>query len=100
MAGYVIADVEIIDSAIFEQYRSQDGPSIDKYGGKFIVLGGAVEKVEGDWEPKRLVILEFESVQRAREWYHSQEYSGPIKLRHQSACTNLIFVEGVQEEGI
>ncbi len=97
MPGYVIADVDIIDSEIFAQYRSQDGSSIDKYGGKFIVLGGPVEKVEGDWEPKRLVILEFESVQRAREWYHSQEYSGPIKLRHQSARTNLIFVEGVKE---
>ncbi len=58
------ADVDIFDPVIFEQYRSQDGPSIDKYGGKFIVLGGAAEKVEGDWEPKRLVILEFESVQR------------------------------------
>ena len=98
MAGYVIADIDIFDTAIFEQYRSQDGPSIDKYGGTFIVRGGAAEKVEGDWEPKRLVILEFESLQRAREWYDSQEYSGPIKLRHQSARTNLIFVEGVSEK--
>ena len=64
---------------------------MDQYGGKFIVRGDATEKVEGDWDPKRLVILEFESVQRAREWYHSQECSGPIKLRHQSARTNLIF---------
>ncbi len=59
--------------------------------------GGVAEKVEGNWEPKRLVILEFESVHRAREWYHSSEYSEPIKLRHQSARTNLIFVEGVRE---
>lgn len=95
MAAYVIADVKITDQATNEQYRSQVLPTIEKYGGKFIVRGGATEKVEGDWDPQRLVIIEFESIERAREWYYSPEYSGPMKLRHQSTHTNMIFVEGI-----
>ena len=95
MAGYVIADVEITDPATFEQYRSQLAPTIEKYGGRYVVRGGTVEKVEGEWEPKRLVIIEFDSMERAREWYYSPEYSGPMKLRHQSANSNVLLVEGV-----
>ena len=53
------------------------------------------EKAEGNWEPSRMVIIEFESMEQAKKWYHSQEYSGPMQLRHQSANTNILFVEGV-----
>ena len=95
MAGYVIAAVEVTDPEKFEVYRGQVAATIEKYGGKYIVRGGSLEKVEGNWEPKRLVNIEFESMERAKEWYYSQEYSGPMKLRHQSANTNAIFVEGV-----
>jgi uncharacterized protein (DUF1330 family) len=95
MAAYVIADVDVTDPIKFEQYRSQVGPTIEKYGGKYIVRGGSAVKVEGSWDPQRLVIIEFESMERAREWYHCQEYSGPMKLRHQAANTNLLLVEGV-----
>jgi uncharacterized protein (DUF1330 family) len=94
MAAYVIADVDVTDPARFEEYRRQVSPTIEKYGGRYLVRGGATEKVEGNREPRRLVIIEFDSMERARQWYHSPEYSGPIKLRHQSARTNLIFVEG------
>lgn len=95
MAGYVIAEVNVTDPAVFEQYRAQVASTIEKYGGKYLVRGGATEKVEGDWDPKRLVILEFDSMERAREWYYSQEYSGPMKLRHQSAQSNLLLAEGL-----
>jgi uncharacterized protein (DUF1330 family) len=95
MAGYVIAAIEVTDPAVFEQYRAQVASTIEKYGGKYLVRGGDTEKVEGDWDPKRLVILEFDSMERAREWYYSQEYSGPMKLRHRSANSNLLLVEGL-----
>ena len=95
MAAYVIAEIDIFDPVMFEQYRAQDGPSIDRYGGKFIVRGGARDRVEGNWEPKRLVIIEFDSMERARQWYHSPEYRDVVGLRHRSANTNLIFVEGL-----
>ena len=95
MAAYVIAEIDIFDPATFEQYRSKDGPSIEKYGGSFIVRGGTTEKVEGHWDPKRVVIIEFANMERARQWYQSPEYHEVINLRHQSAHTNLIFVEGL-----
>ena len=51
--------------------------------------------IEGDWSPKRLVIIEFEDVNRGMEWYNSEEYSQALRLRHKSAQTNLVFIEGV-----
>ena len=95
MAGYVIAEVTVTDPDKFEVYRGQVGATIDEYGGKYIVRGGATETAEGEWDPKRLVIIEFESMERAKEWYHSDEYSGPMKLRHEAADSNVVFVEGV-----
>lgn len=95
MAAYVIADVDVTDPEVFAEYRRQVPATIEQYGGKFLVRGGATEKVEGDWDPQRLVIIQFESMEQARRWYHSQEYRGPLKLRHQSASTNLLLVEGV-----
>ena len=95
MAGYVIADVKVTDQEKYEVYRGQVSQTIEKYGGEYIVRGGATETVEGDWTPNRLVVVEFESIDRAKEWYYSQEYSGPMKLRHQAADTNVLFVEGL-----
>jgi len=95
MAAYFIADVDVTDPEVFEQYRGQVGATIEKYGGKYLVRGGAVEKMEGDWTPNRLVIVEFESMERAKEWYYSEEYKGPMALRHKSANTKLIFVAGL-----
>ena len=65
------------------------------YGGKYIVRGGAIENTEGDWEPTRMVVIEFENMEQLKKWYHSQEYSGPKELRHQSSRANVLFVEGV-----
>ena len=95
MAAYLIADIEVTDPEVFEQYRGQVGATIEKYGGKYLVRGGAWEKLEGDWTPNRLVILEFESMERAKEWYYSEEYKGPMALRHQSANSKSIFVAGL-----
>jgi len=91
MAAYIIAEVDVTDPEVFEQYRSQVSGTIEQYGGEYLVRGGALEKAEGDWNPKRLVIIQFESMARAKEWYDW----GPKALRHQSANTNVILVEGV-----
>ena len=95
MAAYIIADLKITDPEVFEQYRSQVSGTIEQYGGEYLVRGGAVETAEGNWNPQRLVILQFESMARAKEWYDSEEYRGPKALRHHSANTNLVLVEGV-----
>ena len=95
MAAYVIADVEVKDPAAFEEYRKQVPATIQKYGGRYLVRGGATEVLEGEWRPRRLVILEFASVAAARRWYDSEEYRGPKALRRRATVTNLALVEGL-----
>lgn len=95
MAAYVIADVEVKDPAAFEEYRKQVPATIEKYGGRYLVRGGATEVLEGEWRPRRLVILEFASVAAARRWYDSEEYRGPKALRRRATVTNLAVVEGL-----
>jgi uncharacterized protein (DUF1330 family) len=94
MPAYVIADLTITDPQGFERYRQMVPATIANYGGKYVVRGGQVAKLEGDWEPKRLVIIEFESAERAKEWWACEEYRGAKALRQQTAQTNLIIVEG------
>lgn len=95
MAGYVIANVEVLDPAGFEEYRQRVPATIAKYGGRYLVRGGQTETKEGDWSPQRLIVLEFESIACAREWYESPEYRPLIALRERSAKTQLVFAAGV-----
>ena len=94
MAGYVIADVDVTDPVAYEEYRKLSPATIAKYGGRFLVRGGAAEVVEGTWTPNRLVVLEFDSVERAREWYQSEEYGAAMKIRRRAAVTSVLLVEG------
>ena len=94
MAAYVIAEVDVTDPAGYEEYRRAVPATIEQYGGRYLVRGGRVEVLEGDWQPSRLVILEFESAERARAWWSSQEYSGPKSIRQRTATSKLIIVEG------
>ena len=95
MAAYVIADVKVTNPDIFREYMNQVPSTVERYGGKYLVRGGSLEQFEGGWEPSRLVIIEFENMDNAKNWYSSREYEGPIKLRHKSAETNVVFVEGI-----
>jgi uncharacterized protein (DUF1330 family) len=95
MPAYVIAEVTVTDPKMMEEYRKQVPATIARYGGRFLVRGGAHETLEGDWKPNRLVILEFPSMDQARRWYDSEEYREPKALRIRSGRTNLLMVEGV-----
>jgi uncharacterized protein (DUF1330 family) len=95
MSAYVIVEIDIVDPTGYEEYKKLAGATVKKYGGKYIVRGGAVETLEGDWKPKRLVVLEFESVHRAKEWLNCEEYREPRKMRHRTAKTKMILVESV-----
>jgi len=95
MAAYFIVDVDITDPAGFEEYRKVVPATMEKYGGKFLVRGGKFEVFEGRWSPKRLVILEFPSLDQAKRWYDSEEYRQPRALRFRTARSNMILVEGV-----
>jgi uncharacterized protein (DUF1330 family) len=95
MAAYVIAEIDITDSKAYEEYRTKVPAVIAKYGGRYIVRGGKVESLEGGWEPKRLAILEFPSLDQARKFYRSDDYAPLIKLRQRASRGKLLIVEGV-----
>ena len=95
MSAYVIVDINIHDPAGYEKYKQLAASTVEAYGGKYVARGGATEVFEGAWTPGRLVILEFESIEQARTWLDSPEYGPPKALRHQTATTNMVVVEGV-----
>ena len=95
MAAYVIVDLHIRDTARFEEYRKLVPATLEKYGGRFLVRGGNFDVLEGDWQPKRLVVLEFPSLDHARRWYDSEEYREPKALRIATTASNVLLVEGV-----
>jgi uncharacterized protein (DUF1330 family) len=95
MSAYVIVEIDIVDPAGYEEYKQLASATVEKYGGKYIIRGGAVENLEGDWNPKRIVMLQFDSMQRAKEWLNSEEYREPRKMRHRTARTRMVVVEGV-----
>ena len=95
MAGYVIATIEVTDPDLFDTYRGQVPSTIEKHGGRYLVRGGEVEVVEGDQPARRTVILQFDSLEKARGWYFSDDYAGPKQLRIQSTVSNVMIVEGV-----
>ncbi len=95
MSACVIVEIDILDPAGYEEYKKLAGATVEKYGGKYIVRGGATEVLEGDWNPKRIVVLQFQSTQRAKDWLNCEDYREPRKMRHRTAKTNMIVVEGV-----
>jgi len=95
MSAYVIVEIDVLDPVGYEEYKKLAGATVEKYGGKYIVRGGRTEVLEGNWRPKRIVVLQFESTQRAREWLNCEEYREPRKMRHRTAETKMILVESV-----
>ena len=95
MAAYVIVDIEVTDPATYQKYIEVAPATIEAYGGRYIARGGTAEKLEGDWEPRRVVILEFDSVERAKAWWASAEYEEPKRLRQSASNANMIVVDGV-----
>jgi uncharacterized protein (DUF1330 family) len=95
MAAYVILDIDVKDPKGYEEYKKAGAPTILAYGGKPLVRGGKSEVLEGDWQPKRVVIIEFENMEQANRWWNSSEYKEAKKLRHKAAETNVVFMEGI-----
>ena len=94
MAAYVIADIDVRDAKRYEDYKALAPPSIAAHGGKYLVRGGAVTVLEGDFKPNRFVILEFPSVEAAKRWWSSPEYAEAKRLRQECARTSMFVVEG------
>ncbi len=95
MAGYVIVDTEITDANAFNEFIERVPALVESYGGRFIVRGGAVEVLQGNWKPSRLVVLEFESAEKAANWENSPEFAELKAIRDSASNSNVIVVEGV-----
>jgi uncharacterized protein (DUF1330 family) len=94
MSAYLIVDIDIFDPTGFGEYRKAVVPLVEKYGGKYIAVSEHVETLEGDWSPKRIVMIKFPSASRAREWFGCEEYREPCEIRKRTANTKMILVEG------
>jgi uncharacterized protein (DUF1330 family) len=94
LPAYVINDMEITDPLRFEDYKRLSPSSVAAYGGRFLARGGQVTPLEGDWEPKRMVMLEFPSVAQAQAWLNSPEYAPARRLRQLSAKARMVVIEG------
>ena len=95
MSAYVIGDITVNDQERYEDYKKLAPPAIAAFGGKYLARGGKTEKLEGNWEPDRIVFLEFESIEKAKGWLDSQEYQKARMLRHKTASSNMIVVEAL-----
>lgn len=95
MAAYIIVEVTVHDPVEYENYKKFTPATITAFDGKFIVRGGQTEMLEGDWKPCRIVVLEFPTLQRAKEWWHSDNYAEAKQIRQKAASSKMIVVEGI-----
>jgi uncharacterized protein (DUF1330 family) len=95
MPAYVIVDVEVSDPVKYAAYREMAPPVIAAHGGRYLVRGGAMTVLEGDWSPERVVVLEFPTIEDAKAFYHSPEYGHAREVRAEGARLNMIAVLGV-----
>ncbi len=93
--AYVVVQIAIEDAVAYERYKTLAPPSIAAYGGRFLIRGGASERLEGSWQPPRFVVLEFPTVASARAWWSSPEYAPAKALRQRCARTEMLLIEGV-----
>jgi uncharacterized protein (DUF1330 family) len=97
MPAYFIVDVNVTDQDTYAAYATQVPPIIKQYGGRYLVRGGKTETLEGDWQPSRMVVLEFDDTAAAKRFYDSKEYQAIIEFRHRAATTRMVLVEGYHE---
>lgn len=95
MAAYVLAEIEITNPDGYKEYTTAVPATIHKYGGKFLVRGGNVEVLEGEWPQRRRVILEFPSKEAVKQWWDSPDYEKPKALRRANSKGRLLLLEGV-----
>jgi len=95
MAAYMVSDVNIINAERYEEYRLAVRTAVEKYGGRYIVRAGSSKVLEGTWNPARMVIVEFESMQAAERFFDSPEFIAARALRQNAAMVNMILTEGL-----
>ena len=94
-SAYIVANVTVTNPEQYTEYRRLSSLAVQACGGEFCVLGGAVEVLEGDWTPDRVVVLKFPSVEKAKAYFHSVEYTTAIDARQGASIMRMVVVEGV-----
>lgn len=95
MAAYVIVETDVTDPERYERYRAAATEAVVAAGGRYVARGGALDVLEGDWEPSRLVVLEFDDLAAARRWYDSEGYRQARQLREGAARLRMVAVQGL-----
>ncbi|GGO81566.1 hypothetical protein GCM10011348_20840 [Marinobacterium nitratireducens] len=95
MAAYVIFDVEIYDPKRYQDFMIQVKPVLEAAGGKYLARGGEHKVIEGDWEPRRIVLFEFPSMEAADQFYYSDVYQGLKSIRDECSSGRVVAVEGI-----
>ena len=95
MPAYVIVETNVSDPEQYERYKEAAPPAIAAHGGRYIARGGELAVFEGDWEPTRVVVLEFPDLETAKRWYASDEYRAARELREGAARLNIVAVDGL-----
>ena len=99
MPAYLVADIDVTDPETYAEYRRTVGDSIAAFGGRFLARGGETVTLEGHWKPKRVVIVEFASMERLRAWYDSPESAPALALRKRASLSSLVMTEGLSGPG-
>ena len=94
MNAYIIADIEVHDLDSYQEYIKQAPSYVEKHQGKYLVRAGNTEVIEGDWQPRRLILLEFPSPENAMAFINDPEYAKVASIRQAAAHTNAVWVEG------
>lgn len=95
MRAYVIVEISVKNPKEYEEYKKLSQVSLAAFNGKFIVRGGRTVTLEGDWQPERIVVLEFPDVNLAKEWWNSDIYAKAKAIRQRTASTKMILAEGI-----
>ena len=93
-SAYIIANVTVTNPEQYAEYRKLSTIAVEKHGAEFCVRGGAVEVLEGDWTPDRVVVLKFPTMEQAKTYYHSVEYTAAIRARQDASVMRMVVVEG------
>jgi uncharacterized protein (DUF1330 family) len=95
--AYFIVDIDSVDQDLMTAYRKHTPAAVEAFGGRFLVRGGASETLEGDWQPKRIVVLEFPSLEAAHAFYRSEQYKPLLEMRLKAGHSKVVLVEGAAD---
>ena len=95
MPALLIANIEVLDAVMYEDYKRGVEPTIATFGGRYLARGGKIHHLEGEWSPNRFVVVEFPSAAQPNAWWNSHEYAVPKVIRQKCAKTDMFIVEGL-----